>query len=463
MYSLTFEKAVIWLLSAWAVAALCAVFAGFTGFLLPFVSLLLIVPVSLSVALVSWYLYSGSKDRTTYFLSLFLSFILLCNFVGTLVPEHGFDAVWYHLPVISAVVTTHHFVYLPELYQSVNPQLSDVLLALGYQVLGEFGTKFVAFSFVLTLIAVVGGALLQKIDRTWSLLITSCIALFQVITWQGGSAYIDVAKALWEVGAVYVLMLLEKPQQSMRTTLALSILYATLCGMSIATKEFSLVLLPFFIILYWMTVRNWKRSAFVTLILLCVSAPFYIFSWLQTGSPITALQQHTDRVSELTGFATWSEYLVNRTVTLPVAPVFASFLVRDYTSPLFFLIFYWFCVQFIQKKLSKTQSVVFLFVVLQLSIWWFLPPLSTRYALSGFILGFVFSILHFVQTSRVQWQKHLLFVLLCSTALSMTLPRVLVAYRDMQYVLGYQTKEVYLSQFLDGNIDGPLKKWHGSR
>src|SRR5690606_12153593 len=125
---------------------------------------------------------------------------------GIFVPETGFDAVWYHLPVIKAFSEAHRFVYLPDLYQSLNPLFSDSIFLLGFQVAGDLGTQAIAYAFGLTLVIITYALSRAVLPRTWALGVTLLISTFQVVTWQASSFYIDVAKAVWELAAVWLVL-----------------------------------------------------------------------------------------------------------------------------------------------------------------------------------------------------------------------------------------------------------------
>lgn len=453
-----------WLLIPWLSVGVFATWAGFLGILNIAVASSVIVPILAIGGVGLWKIrriaqYSWAEKILCYTLLA----IMLLHFIGVLVPEHGFDAVWYHLPVIQAVSEAGGFTYLPDLYQSVNPQFADILFTLGYMLFGEVGAKLVSFFLMLTLIEITVFFCRRYVDRSWAYLLGCTIAVFQVVAWQSASVYVDVAKALWECGALYVLVsLAEELSRKTKKVYTLSVFLGVLYGASLATKLFSILLLPLFVYLHWRVTHRARAVVLGLLCALCVATPFYFFAWKMTGNPFISFDIHAMKGSELIGSASWLTYGWDKLLTFVWAPIAASFLVRDYTTPLFFLAFLYLLFVMLRSKDTQIWYVAGIFSIAQLALWWVIPPLSTRYALSGFIVAVIFSCIHFIQSCKVQLIRKWIFwsMYLCVGVL--LLPRLLAARRDLQFVLGAQSKEQYLSQFLDGNIDQHLLKWHAA-
>jgi hypothetical protein len=90
-----------------------------------------------------------------------------------------------------------------------------------------------------------------------------------------------------------------------------------------------------------------------------------------------------------------------------------------------------------------------------------LPPQSSRYAVSGFI---VLTILYFkIVSDFVVTKKQFFWSVVLTILLSIIInfaPRMIVNNRSFKYILGNQTKQQYLEQFYDGSIDQNIKEWH---
>jgi 4-amino-4-deoxy-L-arabinose transferase-like glycosyltransferase len=383
--------------------------------------------------------------------------IWLSHLVQVFTPEVGFDAVWYHLPVIKTILEQKKMVFLPNLYQSANPLGSDLIFGIGFSWGGELGAKVVAYLFGLLLMAACYLLSKKFLNRFWSLVVVLIISTFQVVAWQSASFYVDVAKAFWEISALWALLNWQKFESTRWLVLS-----ALLLGASLATKLFSLFLLPMMLVLVWL----WSKDHHLKKLIIFLSSalilplPFYVFAYLKTGNPFFSFIAHLDKLSEIGGNGSLVFYFWERTQQLISFP--NQLLVgKDYTSIillLFFPILIW-----LYREIRENKFIlgISLFVVTQMALWWYLPPLSTRYTLSGFIVWTIVSIwgaAKLIKTNKRFYQPILVTILLA--VLINVIPRVYVNYRSFQYILGIQTKEEYIHQFLDGNIDQHLIKWH---
>ncbi len=419
-----------------------ATIVGFLGwFCLP-LSLIILLPFATFVAILLrlGQLFPKLK-RSEKILLCILGVIWLIHFTGVFVPETGFDAVWYHLPIVSQFVQSHRIVYISTYYQSLNPMFSDLIFLLGYQVLRELGAKLVAFLFATTLLLVSYQIARKFFNRWWSLLCVLIISTFQVVAWQSSSFYVDIAKAVWELAAVWMFLESEFSQ---------SALYF---GASLATKLFSIFLLPSFLLT--------RRSLKFLLIAILIAAPFYVFAYRITGNPFISFSIHEAKLSEIGGNASVPWYVLQRTLALPSSLTQLTLFSRDYAS-LIFLVFIAIFFFNLKKIWQNTQlRFLLIFAANQWLIWWYIPPLSTRYALSGFVILlilFLWAIEQYIQkhpTYRTPFLTAIVFSILFNL-----LPRIVPLKRNLIYLFGKQTKTQYIQQFYDGNIDQHLKNWY---
>jgi len=447
----TVNKLGQWLiLSLWCSGAV-AVVAGFTGVFYPWLSSLLILPAILIIA-AAFHVFKIFPKFTKLEKSLGLLIGLWWFLHGLQVftPETGFDALWYHLPLAKVVTNGHHFLGDPNFYQSFNPQFSDSIFYLGFAAAGELGAKLVAYLFGLGLI--LSSYLLSRnfLSRIHALLAMLLISSFQVISWQVSSFYIDVAKAFWEISALY--FLLGKSRHSISKS-------SLVFGASLASKFFSVALLPTMTLIALMQKGKSAAINFVIVSLL-LAVPFYWFSFAVSGNPFYSAFEHVGKLSQIGGTSSPLNYILLKTLQLPLLP-FEVLLTREYTSPTLILllplmIMYW-------KKIRQNRQlfVLSLFTLTQLLIWWYLPPLSVRYALSGFVTATILMIYLLKKWWRERKINLKWLVIGLIVAGILFLPvRMAVVMRSSQYIFGLQSKEQYLQQFLDGNVDSVLKNWH---
>src|SRR5258708_1946884 len=111
-----------------------------------------------------------SQPKIDQFLVGSLVVIWFIHLLGVFVPETGFDAVWYHLPIVSEFAKLHRVMYLPDFYQSLNPLWSDLIFLHGYQLAGEIGAKFVAYIFGLSFLFVSYQLAREVMNRRWALI-----------------------------------------------------------------------------------------------------------------------------------------------------------------------------------------------------------------------------------------------------------------------------------------------------
>jgi len=395
-----------------------------------------------------------------------LIIIWLSHLVQVFVPETGFDALWYHLPIVKAMVENRGLVYLPNLYQSVNPLFADLFFALGYVVLGDLGTKIVAYLFALGLMVVSYLLARKYLNRNWSLLLITLVSTFQVVSWQSASFYIDLAKAFFEITALLFLfsflfegsLIVKDNNKEDNKFLLIS---GLLFGASLASKLFSIFLLPVYLFLVYLFSNDNKirKTLYFLLSSLILPLPFYLFAYFKTGHPFYSLIMHLEKMHEIGGESNIWLYILNRTIRLPLS-LFELFTTRDYVS-FIFLVFLPIIIYYHKRLLTKENLFLVIFSVSQYLLWWYLPPQSSRYAVSGFI---ILTILYFKMiVDFVVIKKQYFWSVLLTILLSIIInfvPRMIVNKRSFNYILGNQTKQQYLEQFYDGSIDQNIKEWH---
>lgn len=401
-------------------------------------------------------LYQAIFQRRSNFLWLVLIVIWLSHLIQVFVPETGFDAVWYHLPVVKAILENGGLIYLPDLYQSLNPLFADLFFLVGFWLAGELGAKIVAYVFALATIFISYQLARKFVSKNWSLLFVILISTFQVIAWQAASFYVDVAKAFFEVSSIFFLVKFQSSQSQKHLILA-----ALFFSASLATKLFSLFLLPSYLLLvYFLSqARQVQNLMIFFLVSLILPMPFYAFSYFNTGQPFFSFVIHSQKLAEIGGSADYLIYLRERLRYLPTS-IFSLTLAKDYVT---FILITFLPLTYRYKKLLTHPKLflLFFFAVSQYLLWWFLPPTSTRYALSGFI---VLTLIYFVIfTYAIKRNRAYFWPILISMALAILInfaPRLLVNWRSLKFLLSQQTKAEYIEQFYDGYVDQKLKEWH---
>lgn len=386
----------------------------------------------------------------------FLTIIWLSHFIQVLVPETGFDAVWYHLPVVDGILKNGEIIFSPDLYQSINPLFSDLFFLVGYYFLGETGTKLIAYFFAVGLIYASYKLSKLFVDSKLSFGIITLISTFQVISWQSASFYIDVAKAFWEILAIYFFI------KSIKTNKLIDKIKSVFAfSASLATKLFSIFLLPTFLYIHFKTSNTNSRMTLIQAVIFSLILPtyFYLNSYFVTGNAFYSFSIHLDKLSEIGGESNLLKYLFDRTLLLIFSPL-KLIVVRDYVSPLISILLIPVVFKIREIYGNEKLRVLFIFSVSQWLLWWYLPPLSTRYALSGFITLLILEIT-VLKKYFVKVTNHQILISLVLFASINFVPRLFVNARSLSYLLGNQTHKEYVEQFYDGSIDQKLKDWYG--
>ncbi len=397
-----------------------------------------------------------TSQRIKYLLCFVLASIWLSHLLQVFVPETGFDALWYHLPVVEAIARNGGLIYLPDLYQSVNPLFADLFFLIGFLIAKDFGTKVIAYLFGLFLIFGSYKLARKFISANWSLLLIILISTFQVVAWQSASFYVDVAKAVFEVSSLYFLFNFKRSQTKKDLWLA-----GLFFSASLATKLFSLFLLPVFLFLVYIFSTQQKKTNLIifALVSLILPMPFYSFAYFNTGDAFYSFNVHNNKLLEIGGHENKLIYLRETLRYFPLS-LPALTLAKDYVSIIFIIFLP--LIYFYKKLLTHEKTFpLFFYSIAQYCLWWFLPPQSTRYALSGFI---TLTIVYFVFFKFVI-KKHSSFFwpIIASILLAISInfaPRLIVNLRSLKYLTDQQTKVEYLEQFYDGSIDRNIKEWH---
>jgi hypothetical protein len=422
--------------------------------------------------LIEYHLQTMFKIHNKIKLIYFLCLVWLSHFIQVLVPETGFDAIWYHLPVVDSILENGKIIFSPDLYQSLNPLFSDLFFMIGYYFLGETGAKFIAYLFGLLLAFATYKLAKLFLNTQLSLGVTILVSTFQVIAWQSSSFYIDTAKAFWEVLAILFIIKSIDVEATKSYKIQLKIKSVLSFSASLATKLFSIFLLPVYIYIFTRSLEKEKKLKQFLILLLLFIFPiyFYINSYIATGNPFYSFSVHLEKLSEIGGQSSLLKYFVQRSVSLLISPL-KLILSKDYTSPLLSILLIPLVLNLGKILKNKKTLILLIFSTIQWLLWWYLPPLSTRYALSGFITLLVLEIYvlknyswNILKCGRLKKHKKSTNKILVGLILFATinlLPRLFVNYRSLQYLLGSQTRKQYIEQFYDGSIDQKLKDWYG--
>lgn len=198
-------------------------------------------------------------------LSIWLPILLLgvLNLLTVFTPEIGFDALWYHLVLPKLWLLKHQWFFDGGLlYYSVMPRLTETIFIPLVKFTGYIGPKFIQY-----LSGIGVGFMIWKISsklKFSTLLKSVAVSLFYctwLVSWQSGSAYIDLFRTLLETTALYFLISGSWKKGGLFLGLAVGTKWLSLGSVAIYALVFGIPLvlpallfsLPWFVVAYKFT------------------------------------------------------------------------------------------------------------------------------------------------------------------------------------------------------------------
>lgn len=441
---------------------IAAFLLGLSGFLL-FISFRL-MPLAILVFVVACLcmIFSIVQAITRIFawnvyellLASVLTLFALSHAVGVFMPETGFDALWYHLPITQVLLHLQKNVFIPELYQSAMPRLGSFIFVFPFYAAQEFGVKVLCY-----LVALVLALQCYKVSRIYlarplALIVTTVFFAFHTVGWQASSAYVDTLCALFEL---CVLQLVLQP----KTTFSLKKLFfiGVLLGFSLSTKLAVLFFMPAFIVLIYRIVGLRKTFiVFVSAVLIVL--PWYIQSYIWTGQvfyPIFQMQLGVTQLREM-GMNGWFEWIIRSIPKIILLPVYLSAHRESFTTLMYAYALPFFLTSI--QRLQKTLHNLLWFSGLGFVCWFAIPPLSVRYALVFFIVALVIAIHAIFEGRAATRTRNISYsVLAVSLILSMAL-RLGSNIEAVRMFMGTTSIESYIQRHAQGIAQGPSQKWY---
>lgn len=392
------------------------------------------------------------KDK---FLVVCMAVFGLSHAIGILLPETGFDAVWYHLPITQVFLDQHRNLQIPELYQSAMPRLGSFIFAVPFFFGGEMGVKILCYLVTLLLPLLLYNIARHHLPRTIALLVALLFFSFHTVAWQASSAYVDQFRAAFELAAIWiVLKTLKRPR------IPLLILIGILLGFSLSLKLVALFFLPAFILFIW---KEWGgRSTLVaTAIILLVASPWYLQAYFWTGNPVYPLFQLLDGKQQLSGLGvgSWAEWILLNVPKFVFLPFYLTMHRESFTS-----LIYAFSAPFLIVSLPiirKNIGSLSLFTLAGFVVWFAFPPLSVRYALTYFATALIICMYAIWNVIKNSPQARRLFYFVCALNLIVALSlRLGSNAQAIPYLIGKESRDAYIQKHAQGIAKGPIELWY---
>lgn len=209
---------------------------------------------------------------------LFLIFITaLINLIGVFIPETAFDALWYHLTIPKLYLAVGKIYHIPGglLYYSELPRLIEILYIPLLKYLGDIGPHLLSWG------SGIGAAIILyllsrkfHLSRLSSLIACAVFYVTPLVSWQSGSAYVDLPRTFFEVLALY--FVIDKK----------FLLAGLVTGLAFSTKTLALgSVLPLFLIIL-LTAKKARPCILYLVSCVFVAAPWFLSAYLNTGYPL---------------------------------------------------------------------------------------------------------------------------------------------------------------------------------
>src|SRR3989338_42263 len=134
-----------------------------------------------------------SFNNLSFLLLSLLIIQSLINLIGTLGPELGFDALWYHLTLPKLYIQNHSVLHIPGslLYYSNMPKLTEMLYTSTFFFGNEILAKLIHFSFGLLSCLALYFLSRKFFDRQIAIITVVIFYSNLVVGWQSITAYVD--------------------------------------------------------------------------------------------------------------------------------------------------------------------------------------------------------------------------------------------------------------------------------
>lgn len=420
-------------------------FLGILGFL--YQNLIIASSVIYSILVIIYFakikkipLLKFKKIKIDKFSKLILILVLtqaLVNLIGALGPEISFDALWYHLTLPKLYLENHFISHIPGgiLYYSDMPKNIEMLFVPALSFSNEISAKLIHYIFgLLSLIA------LYKLSRNFlsqRLSLLACLIFYSnlIVGWQSITAYVDLGRTFFEIAALN-----EFIKWMDKRKIKYLIFCAVLIGFSLSAKVVALNSILIFILLitlYSFSVKI-KFLEFVKNIIyflffsIIIPAPWFIFSYLNTGNPIYPLLDPNFSFFQSAGILNLIKLFINSPD--PINPIYLI------TIPLVIFLF---------KKYDRKLKYLTVYIILALIFW----QINSSIGGGRFVLPYLgaFSILSvsaFLYIKNRLFKKYL-FIIIILISISSIGYRFLANSKYIPVVLGLQSKEEFLSKNLN--------------
>ncbi len=288
------------------------------------------------------------------------------NLPGVFMPELGFDALWYHLTLSKLFLWKHQWYFPGGLYYySAMPRLGELIGLPFLALFGYIGPKFVQFiSGLITSLLIYRLAKRFTQDKLLSLTAVNLFYATWLVSWQSSSAYVDLVRTLFELSALYFLVV--KP-----FSVRWKLMAGCCLGLAIGVKWHALGSLALLALIF--------TPAIIPIALL-IASPWFLIAFHFTGNPLHPLFERFMTTTQLAQVEPYFYALFSILRRLITAPIFFTRPADDFLSPVTGVVYLISVIGLISS--NKIIRKISLFGLLGTFLFLITPPPSTRYFLS---------------------------------------------------------------------------------
>ncbi len=379
---------------------------------------------------------------------LILSLIIvqgLVNLIGVFGPEISFDSLWYHLTLPKLYLINHSIFHIPGglLYYSDMPKLTEMYYVATLAFGNETLAKLIHFSFGIFVLAAIYKISRKSISQKYSLIAALIFYSNLVVGWESITAYIDLSRTFFEVMTLWAF--LNWIEKNNNKWLVIS---GTMLGFAISTKLVAVgTTLIFFPLLVYIAYLNKekimvaaKRFLIFVFFSILIPLPWFIFSFLNTGSPF---YPYFSNISVDSGAILALPHLGSL-----FNDIYALFLnLSDPISPIYLILLPIMIVTF--KNFNNKTRIMALYTFLAIILWYLTQQVRGGRFILPYLPAFSILVAYVIYRLRNRRLKRFLFIVVIIISLSSISYRAIANSKYVPVILGTETK----SQFLIKNLN----------
>lgn len=356
------------------------------------------------------------KKLILYLIWIPIIILGVLNLLTVFTPEIGFDALWYHLTLPKLWLLKHQWHFEGGLlYYSVMPRLTETIFIPLIKYTGFIGPKLVQY-----LSGVGVGFMIWKISsklKISTLLKSVAVSLFYctwLVSWQSGSAYIDLFRTFLETVALYFFVSGSWKKGGIFLGLAVGTKWLALGSVGIYTLVFGLPLL------------------FPVLVL---SLPWFIVSYKFTGNPIYPI------FSPLLHHSVTPFWTIIKNILL--LPVIVTIPFDDFLSPLIGLLVVLSSIALFSREKTVRQIATVGLLGSIFSV--VLNPPSSRFLLP-YLPALAIASVYVISLLKTPFRNIFVYLVIISSLIIIGM-RCVAVKKYIPFLLGGQTQESFLTHY----------------